>query len=342
MTGSVTTIETWCIEHPPRRLSATTVLPGLGKYVYLSPAGKYVHVSCIDGSDQGTFYCDGEGSPKRVVAHVPPGRCQSMKFSEDDKFIACVTSEEAHGRVTYTVHLLEAEAGVHFRHIASYELYRSEEAEVRSIGIAVSDQHVPVIVASHYYDDKSALLVLELLDRVLKVTTSPNHLILPDAVISSDGNNIQCDWQFINTKWPQLYPLPHHGCREHEKKEKLHPIELDINAMYIEGSNLYRLRQHTTSGLIFLMDGQKPGAEVISRRRVVGVLPDRCLDNYDTLKLVWPPADAEDSEVKLLVLTMDCDRMAMIRTGIDSASLLVGEEWEVFDTSSPFQSMTGY
>ena len=69
----------------------------------------------------------------------------------------------------------------------------------------------------------------------------------------------------------------------------------------------------------------------VYRRRVLCILPDLYLTTKAYLRyfaLIWPPADAEDSEVKVLAVPQEIQFTAIIRTGIQSADLLGGDEWQ--------------
>ena len=65
----------------------------------------------------------------------------------------------------------------------------------------------------------------------------------------------------------------------------------------------------------------------VYRRTILCILPDLYLDRI-CFTFIWPPADAEDSEVKVLALPLEIQFMAIIRTGIQSADLLGGDEWQ--------------
>ena len=311
------------------RLHATKVVEKPEGFVDLSPAGKYLYTDYTISITPEIFNCDGDISPTRVNLPVPPGTCQCLKFSEDDKLLACVISEEAHGLVTYTVHLLIAEASADFVHVASYNLGAYEsmgETDSTRIEITVSNQQVPIIaISTRFVKAQPAVLVLELVGDLLQVTASFDmdamEMLYVD--ISSDGKWLRSAVARRTTGWPKLYPLPRRLSGDDEEREMLHPVDLKEEYEYIRGNDLFSL--FSSSGIISFTHRTRTDTGVSYSRRVLGILPDRYLEDYRQVKLIWPPADADDSEVKLLLLPDNYDRIAMIMTGIDSADLLTGE-----------------
>ena len=127
------------------------------------------------------------------------------------------------------------------------------------------------------------------------------------------------------SEWPRLYPT---DILQQSLKESVlnHPYSLRLYNHYVNDENIYRIRRSESSDLLLFEYRKICDSPNEYRRRILCIIPDLYLDSVP-VTLIWPPTDAEDSEVKVLTIPSATQFTAIIRTGIQSADLLGGDEW---------------
>ena len=143
-------------------------------------------------------------------------------------------------------------------------------------------------------------------------------------------------------KW--LYPTDISLQKSLKQRVLNHPYSLDEDRTYVSYEDIYGFVESDGSDLLLFQHRKVCDPPDAYRRRILCILPD--VHQTKTFKtsftLIWPPADAEDSEVKVLARPMQVKLTGIIRTGIQSADLLSGDEWQQMSLDNerfPFPSM---
>ncbi|KAI9733891.1 MAG: hypothetical protein M1834_002546 [Cirrosporium novae-zelandiae] len=142
-----------------------------------------------------------------------------------------------------------------------------------------------------------------------------------------------------NIAWPTLFLLSSISTTHSQVKRASRPTILRRDSCYVHKNRMFRFRPDKGSGLdsgFIFLDVLNIGefGTFSSRTRIICVKPDEHLKNASNDSvMIWPPENAEDDEVKFLMLPTG--NPVLIRTGIRSEELLQQEDEWVANPSSP-------